>query len=91
MAAKSGEVVEQALAGHIARDEETRRRLLELVHPFAPTVTDTFGVSAALSRALNLDERLSTARVKLEGGQNPGRQPAPARGGLRRDGRGAPL
>ena len=59
--------MEQALAGHIARDEETRRRLLELVHPFAPTVTDTFGVSAALSRALNLDERLSTARVKLEG------------------------
>ena len=37
------------------------------MHPFAPTVTDTFGVSAALSRALNLDERLSTARVKLEG------------------------
>ena len=61
------QAVEQALAGHIARDEETRRRLLELVHPFAPTVTDTFGVSAALSRALNLDERLSTARVKLEG------------------------
>ena len=66
-AAKKREAVEQALAGHIARDEETRRRLLELVHPFAPTVTDTFGVSAALSRALNLDERLSTARVKLEG------------------------
>ena len=63
----SARTVEQALAGHIARDEETRRRLLELVHPFAPTVTDTFGVSAALSRALNLDERLSTARVKLEG------------------------
>ena len=42
---------------------------LSLIHiyPFAPTVTDTFGVSAALSRALNLDERLSTARVKLEG------------------------
>ena len=66
-AAKKREAVEQALAGHIAQDEETRRRLLELVHPFAPTVTDTFGVSAALSRALNLDERLSTARVKLEG------------------------
>ena len=28
---------------------------------------------------------------KAGGGQNPGRQPAPARGGLRRDGRGAPL
>ena len=34
-AAKKREAVEQALAGHIARDEETRRRLLELVHPFA--------------------------------------------------------
>ena len=33
---KKREAVEQALAGHIARDEETRRRLLELVHPFAP-------------------------------------------------------
>ena len=63
-AAKKREAVEQALAGHIARDEETRRRLNWCLRP---TVTDTFGVSAALSRALNLDERLSTARVKLEG------------------------
>ena len=63
----SARAVEQALAGHIARDEETRRRLLELVHPFAPTVTDTFGVSAALSRALNLEERQGLARTRLEG------------------------
>ena len=43
------------------------RQLLELVHPFAPSVTDSFGVSAAISRALNLEQKLSTARVRLEG------------------------
>ena len=63
------EELEQTLAELTARDEGTRSKLLELVRPFAPTVTDTFGVSAAISRALNLDQQLATARVKLEGAQ----------------------
>lgn len=52
-----------------AQRSELIARLLALVHPFAPTVTDVFGVSAALSKALSLDERVATARVKLEGAQ----------------------
>lgn len=68
-AARRREAVEQSLAELNAQDEDTRRALLELVHTFAPAVTDTFGVSAALSRALNLEQRLATARVKLEGAQ----------------------
>ena len=66
-AAKKREELERTLSELNQRDEATRSRLLELVHPFAPGVTDSFGVSAALSRALKLDEKLSTARVRLEG------------------------
>ena len=66
-AAQKREELERTLAELNRRDESTREKLLELVHPFAPGVTDSFGVSAALSRALNLEERLSTARVRLEG------------------------
>ena len=54
------------------RDLEDQRaalwqELLTFVHGFAPEVTDAFGVSAALSRGLSREERLSTARVKVEG------------------------
>ena len=42
-------------------------RFDDFVHGFAPEVTDAFGVSAALSRGLSREERLSTARVKEEG------------------------
>lgn len=68
-AAKQREEAQQALDALLAQDENTRKALLELVHPFAPTVKDTFGVSAAISRALQLEERLTTARVKLEGAE----------------------
>ena len=68
-AAKQRESAQSDLDALIAQDENTRKALLELVHPFAPTVKDTFGVSAALSRTLQLEEGLATARVKLEGAQ----------------------
>ncbi|WP_297212728.1 ATP-binding protein [uncultured Flavonifractor sp.] len=68
-AARRREAVERSLKELTAQDQETRASLLALVHTFAPTVKDTFGVSAAISRALNLDQRLATARVKLEGAQ----------------------
>ena len=42
---------------------------MDLVHTFEPGVRDFFGVSAAISRALNLEERLSTARVRLAGAE----------------------
>ena len=66
-AAGRRQAAEEALSALTEQDETTRAALLELVRPFAPEVTDAFGVSAALSRALSLDQRLATAKVKLEG------------------------
>lgn len=59
-------VVDQSLQDLTSRREQLQRDLLAFVRPFAPAVTDSFGLSAALSRALSLDERLATARVKEE-------------------------
>jgi len=61
--------VEAALAELTRQQEEMKARLLALTHTFAPNVTDTFGISAAISRALGLEEQLTTARVRLEGAQ----------------------
>lgn len=47
--------------------EELRKRVYGFVFSFEPKVSAYFGVSAALSRALSLDERVATARVKAEG------------------------
>lgn len=49
-----------------AQKEELTAQLLDFVHPFAPEVTDLFGVSAALSRALQQGERYSLAKAKAE-------------------------
>lgn len=68
-ATKGRESAQQDLDALLAQDENTRKALLELVHTFAPTVKDTFGVSAAISRALQLEEKLATAKVKLEGAE----------------------
>ena len=51
------------------RLENSRQELFRFVHTFAPEVKELFGVSAALSRALNLGERETLARSKLEGAQ----------------------
>jgi hypothetical protein len=52
-----------------AERSELTERLLDSVHPFAPEVTDLFGVSAAVSLALNLEEKERTARLRLEGAE----------------------
>lgn len=49
-----------------AQREELTAQLLDFVHPFAPEVTDLFGVSAALSRALQQGERYSLAKARVE-------------------------
>ena len=63
------QAVEDSARNLAGQREELKAGLLELVHTFAPEVKDTFGVSAALSRALNLAEKLSNARVRLEGAE----------------------
>lgn len=49
--------------------EDLAERLLEAIHSFAPEVTDLFGVSAAVSLALNLGEKEKSAVQRLEGAE----------------------
>lgn len=49
-----------------AQHEELSGQLLDFVHPFTPEVTDLFGVSAALSRALQQGERYTLAKARAE-------------------------
>ncbi|MGM9608005.1 MAG: ATP-binding protein [Oscillospiraceae bacterium] len=49
-----------------AEREELAERLLEAAHTFAPEVTDLYGVSAAVSLALNLGEKEKAAALRLE-------------------------
>lgn len=58
--------VEAERAKLAAQQEELTAQLLDFVHPFAPEVSDPFGVSAALSRALQQGEALRLAGTKLE-------------------------
>ncbi|MFQ8759141.1 MAG: hypothetical protein ACLSAF_06525 [Intestinimonas sp.] len=68
-ARRGAEAVERSI-----RDLEGQRRalwdkLLSFVRTFAPEANDPFGASAALSRALGREERLSAARVKAQAAQ----------------------
>ena len=49
-----------------ARRENGRNDLFTFVHTFAPEVKDSFGCSAAISRALGLEDKLRESRDKLE-------------------------
>ena len=68
-ARRNAEALERSIRDLQDQREALWRELIAFVHGFAPQVTDPFGVSAALSRALSREERLSTARVKVEGAQ----------------------
>ena len=52
-----------------AEREELTQRLLEQARTFAPEVTDLYGVSTAISRALKLQEMERTAALRLESAQ----------------------
>ena len=68
-AAQQVRLVREGLSDRKARRENNRKDLFDFVHSFAPEVKELFGCSAALSRALNLGERETVARTKLEGAQ----------------------
>ena len=68
-AAQQVRMIQGGLKDRQARLENSRQELFRFVHTFAPEVKELFGVSAALSRALNLGERETLARSKLEGAQ----------------------
>ena len=59
--------VRTSLADRMARRENSWADILGFVHDFAPEVTDLFGCSAALSRALGLEEQRRLAQTRLEG------------------------
>ena len=63
------QAVENEQAKLTAQKEELTEQLLDFVHPFAPEVTDPFGISAALSRALQQGERYSLAKARAEAAQ----------------------
>ncbi len=68
-AAQQVRMIQGGLKDRQARLENSRQELFRFVHTFAPEVKELFGISAALSRALNLGERETLARSKLEGAQ----------------------
>ena len=68
-AGRRAEHLEESLRGLTEQRDGLWDRLLDFTHGFAPAATDAFGVSAALSRALSLDERRATAQVRLEAAQ----------------------
>ena len=68
-AAQQVRMIQSGLTDRQARLENSRAELFRFVHTFAPEVKELFGVSAALSRALNLGERETLARSRLEGAQ----------------------
>lgn len=46
--------------------EDLAERMLEAIHTFAPEVSDLYGVSAAISLALNLGEKEKNALLRVE-------------------------
>ena len=64
-AQRQAQAVEEERNRLAAQKLELTGRLLHLVHAFAPEVTDLFGVSAALSRALQQGERCHLAEARL--------------------------
>ena len=70
VAAEAQRKLEAVTASQIqlqAQLDDLKGALLALAHTFAPEVNDLFGISAALSRALNLLEKRDAARIRLEG------------------------
>ncbi len=62
-------VREVTLERLIAEREELRQRLLNAVRPFAPEVRDLYGVSAAVSLALKLEQDEQNAQSRLDSAQ----------------------
>ena len=65
-AAHEAEVIREAVTQRQSKRDDTKTQLLDFVHTFTPEVSDLFGCSAALSRALNLDHELAMARERTE-------------------------
>ena len=58
--------IQSGVEEHRTRRETCREALLDFVHAFAPEVRDLFGCSAALSRALGLEDALRSAGERAQ-------------------------
>ncbi len=83
------EALSLSLADLIQQSGALEESLFFFVRAFAPEVTDTYGISAALSRALKLQEEYSAASVRREGAEGmlaavarAGGRPSPSQGAL---------
>ena len=65
-AAHEAEVIQNAVTERQEKRDATKLALLDFVHGFAPEVSDLFGCSAAVSRALGMDHELALARERAE-------------------------
>lgn len=65
-AAHESEVIRNAVAERLDKQEKTRTDLLDFVHTFAPEASDLFGCSAAVSRALSIGHDLTVARERVQ-------------------------
>ena len=65
-AAQQARTIRGTLNDRKARRENSWTDILHFVHTFAPEVQNEFGCSAALSRALNLEHELTSARDRVE-------------------------
>ena len=66
-AEQQARLARESLSGRQARRERAGEELLRFVRTFAPETRDLSGCSAALSGALELEERRAVARARLEG------------------------
>ncbi len=84
-AAHEAEVIRNAVAERQEKRDATKSALLGFVHGFAPEVSDLFGGSAALSRALGIDHDLALARERVQERQRRLDDLAAQGGGLEAD------
>ena len=70
VAAEAGRKAEAVAAARVQLQtqlDSSKAALLTMVRSFAPDATDLFGASAAISRALGLQEKRAAALIRLEG------------------------
>jgi len=66
---RKAEALSLSLADLTKQSGELEESLFAFVRAFAPEVTDTYGISAALSRALMLQEELTAAEARRKGAE----------------------
>ena len=80
-AERARQAAEQTLIDLKNERERLQAQVLPLVQGFAPAARDAFTLSAAISKALFLQEKLEQAAIRREGAEETGAAPARSPGG----------